>query len=366
MSNKFLNRSVNAARTFTGEHIGVGWDIGDDRLYVNPAGTKLTVPTINTGAASEGDVLTVNGAGRIVASAPTGGGAWGDITGTLADQTDLQSVLDAKASEDAAVSFASVSAGAAPCASTGDVRVPYEGAVVARNSDDSGDAALVTFGASGFVLGPNISSVPIVLDGQMVVQNGNNVVDLTGYDTHGFVMLGKGNSNTQSGSGAASAWAVIGDGNATQFVGGSVEDVYVFGGDNEVRTDTFIAVAVGEDNTLGAGADAASWMFAYGSGNDLQGTNATRLYAFGRDNQLDHSDTFAFGRSLATSGANQILFGSTNVADEVTVRSGLTLDLDPTTDLSINGTPGLTQEIVLTGLGTLSVTKGLITAWTPA
>lgn len=52
-----------------------------------------TVPT-----ATAGDVPTVQSDKTVAFQAPTGGGsAWGDITGTLSAQTDLQSALDAKA-----------------------------------------------------------------------------------------------------------------------------------------------------------------------------------------------------------------------------------------------------------------------------
>lgn len=56
----------------------------------NP-GTTLTSVTIPVSVSSTQINMTVTMAG--------GGGAWGDITGTLSDQTDLQSALDAKADQ---------------------------------------------------------------------------------------------------------------------------------------------------------------------------------------------------------------------------------------------------------------------------
>jgi hypothetical protein len=62
----------------------------------------LTDVTITT--PSDGEVLTYDsGTSEWVNAAPTGGGgAWGSITGTLSDQTDLQAALDAKATLDQA------------------------------------------------------------------------------------------------------------------------------------------------------------------------------------------------------------------------------------------------------------------------
>jgi len=45
---------------------------------------------------------------ELYAGGPGGGGAWGDITGTLSDQTDLQDALDDK--EDAGTAAAAVAA----------------------------------------------------------------------------------------------------------------------------------------------------------------------------------------------------------------------------------------------------------------
>lgn len=43
-----------------------------------------------------GHLTTQDSSGTTVDYAPSGGGAWGSITGTLSDQTDLQAALDAK------------------------------------------------------------------------------------------------------------------------------------------------------------------------------------------------------------------------------------------------------------------------------
>lgn len=57
-------------------------------------GTKGLVPAPAAGDAAASKFLKADGTWTVV---ETGGGAWGEITGTLADQTDLQAALDAKA-----------------------------------------------------------------------------------------------------------------------------------------------------------------------------------------------------------------------------------------------------------------------------
>lgn len=55
-------------------------------------GVAGTVPAPASGDAAAGKFLKADGTW----AAPAGGGTWGGITGTLSDQTDLQSALDAK------------------------------------------------------------------------------------------------------------------------------------------------------------------------------------------------------------------------------------------------------------------------------
>lgn len=69
----------------TGTETAIGASVADlDDL----SDVAITTPTT-------GDVLTFDGS-EWVNQAPAGGGVWGDITGTLSDQTDLQSALDSK------------------------------------------------------------------------------------------------------------------------------------------------------------------------------------------------------------------------------------------------------------------------------
>jgi len=59
--------------------------------------SEVLATDVNTQAALDGYVLTSDGAGNAAWEVPAaGGGAWGTITGTLSSQTDLQAVLDLK------------------------------------------------------------------------------------------------------------------------------------------------------------------------------------------------------------------------------------------------------------------------------
>lgn len=63
--------------------------LGNNKTYLHGGGDTVTAGTNVT--------ITTNTAGQKVISATgTGGGVWGSITGTLSDQTDLQTALDAK------------------------------------------------------------------------------------------------------------------------------------------------------------------------------------------------------------------------------------------------------------------------------
>lgn len=76
--------------TTQGWILKLGSDATGDTYYRNSSGyfTRLPVGT-------NGHVLTLSG-GLPSWAAPSGGGTWGSITGTLSSQTDLQTTLDAK------------------------------------------------------------------------------------------------------------------------------------------------------------------------------------------------------------------------------------------------------------------------------
>lgn len=68
-------------------------------LTIAPTSVKLVTPNVNDATAIVGQVLTLTNAGSgevEFQTVPAASVAWGDITGTLSDQTDLQTALDAK------------------------------------------------------------------------------------------------------------------------------------------------------------------------------------------------------------------------------------------------------------------------------
>src|SRR5690606_8851065 len=72
------------------------------------------IDDVDAAAPSDGDVLTwvaANSAWEPAAGSGGGGAAWGDITGTLSDQTDLQGALDDKADAVIAVATPANSSG---------------------------------------------------------------------------------------------------------------------------------------------------------------------------------------------------------------------------------------------------------------
>lgn len=74
----------------TGLQLTLGSDATGDIFYRNSSGYLTRLP-----AGTNGHVLTL-ASGIPSWAAPSGGGTWGSITGTLSSQTDLQTTLDAK------------------------------------------------------------------------------------------------------------------------------------------------------------------------------------------------------------------------------------------------------------------------------
>lgn len=86
------------------------WDGGQWVLVLAggaPAAADVTYDNVSSGLSA----TDVQGAIDELAATPPGPAAWGAITGTLADQTDLQAALDAKASAVVDVSTPSNSSG---------------------------------------------------------------------------------------------------------------------------------------------------------------------------------------------------------------------------------------------------------------
>jgi hypothetical protein len=109
--------------------------IADARLATTLAGKTLTSPVINLGSDATGDVyyrsaggaftrLAIGTAGQVLKvsgglpswgtdATGAGGVAWGGITGTLSDQTDLQTAINARQAGDATLTaFAALAIGA--------------------------------------------------------------------------------------------------------------------------------------------------------------------------------------------------------------------------------------------------------------
>lgn len=95
-----LQRGVNNC-TDVKDCIGI-IESGSSVKYLNEQGDFVTVDSIDdiAGLIEAGSNITITGSGTIadpyVISSSASGGTWGSITGTLSNQTDLQSALDAK------------------------------------------------------------------------------------------------------------------------------------------------------------------------------------------------------------------------------------------------------------------------------
>lgn len=85
----FAYQTAGVASTLSGLTPGELYYLKDDGSLGTSAGTVDKPVLIATSATTAVLILAISGAGG-------GGGAWGSITGTLSDQTDLQAALDAK------------------------------------------------------------------------------------------------------------------------------------------------------------------------------------------------------------------------------------------------------------------------------
>lgn len=86
----FAFQTAGVLATLSGLTPGELYYLQDDGSLGTSAGTIDKPVLIATSATSAVLILAISGAGG------GGGGAWGSITGTLSDQTDLQTALDAK------------------------------------------------------------------------------------------------------------------------------------------------------------------------------------------------------------------------------------------------------------------------------
>lgn len=96
-----LDELTPSEEVFVMNLVALGYQQGDILYYDGSALTLLHPGT-------SGQFLKTQGAGAnpVWASTAGGGVAWGDITGTLANQTDLQTALDLKIDQATAIAFA--------------------------------------------------------------------------------------------------------------------------------------------------------------------------------------------------------------------------------------------------------------------
>lgn len=88
-SGTFAYQTAGVVSTLSGLTAGELYYLRDDGSLGASAGTVEKPILIATSSTTAVLILAISGAGG-------GGGAWGSITGTLSDQTDLQTALDAK------------------------------------------------------------------------------------------------------------------------------------------------------------------------------------------------------------------------------------------------------------------------------
>lgn len=92
----FAFQTAGVVSTLSGLTPGELYYLQDDGSLGASAGTVDKPVLIATSATTAVLILAISGAGG-------GGGAWGSITGTLSDQTDLQAALDAKGDKTLAI-----------------------------------------------------------------------------------------------------------------------------------------------------------------------------------------------------------------------------------------------------------------------
>ncbi|QQS59861.1 hypothetical protein IPN35_03260 [Candidatus Peregrinibacteria bacterium] len=90
-------QSLQTKMTILGNgNVGIGTTSPTEKLDVNGNINFTGELNVNSAPGTSGQVLTSNGDGSAPSWVDASGGAWGEITGTISDQTDLQDVLDAK------------------------------------------------------------------------------------------------------------------------------------------------------------------------------------------------------------------------------------------------------------------------------
>ena len=196
-------------------NIGGPCDCGDSGGHeIQDEGTPLTQRgglnfvgagvTVTDDSGNDRTTVTISGGG--------GGGTWGSITGTLSDQTDLQTALDGKVDENAAIT------GATKTKITYDAKGLVTAGADATTADinDSTDRRYVTDAQQtviGNTSGTNTGDQTITLTG-----------DVTGSGTGGFAATIAADAVTNTKAANMAAWTVKGRNNAAS---GDPQDIGV-------------------------------------------------------------------------------------------------------------------------------------------
>lgn len=208
------------------------------------------------------------------------------------------------------VTFASVALGTGPFASTGQLRLPNGGSIYARYVGNDGDIPLVSSG-------PQFS---LVADSATFGDtSGTQSSIIAGYDVF--------------------------------FANQSAEPAWVF---NPTSTHTAQLWLLTEDDVL---------LFGYGRSG-----GTSRKFGFGSEldpSGLNTGETAIGGKesiSLQVNGSRIAVVDSSGISVDA-IAANAALDLNPATDLTINGTPGVTAG-PFTVVTSIATTKGLVTTLT--
>lgn len=219
-----------------------GINTGDNavnNLYSGLATSKQNVLTLTTTGTS--GAATLVGATLNIPQYAGGGGTWGSITGTLTDQTDLQSALDLKANTTDLVNTAFLSVPATTFASPYTYNATRPNIEIDLTGNINLDWADTVNGDFGMVWLHDYSGQTITYGSATAPTNTNYPTGLVKlYFVHSLDGLSWSleNPTTVNGSETITVQTVTGDGNTTINWGTSVWHKFTFGAQNEVISFT--------------------------------------------------------------------------------------------------------------------------------